>query len=194
MTRQAQKKILVPEAAKQINFSIIEPLTDQEKEEDYELNLYISTFVSEDILVEPTGRVQITIKPPTRFDPQLTDQQPIEQQPTEPQPQQQATPPAPASVTPTQLPMNGVEHDNPEYALSKGIIQKLAKEIAAARRKLRAQKVQQGKGKRKLLIESSDDEEELAATALDIIEDAVANKVPVETQFQRFLEAGAPKA
>ena len=29
--------------------------------------------------------------------------------------------------------------------------------------------------------------------ALDIIEDAAANKVPVETQFQWFLEAGAPE-
>ena len=27
--------------------------------------------------------------------------------------------------------------------------------------------------------------------ALDIIEDAATNKVPVETQFQRFVEAGA---
>ena len=62
----------MPEEAKQINFSIIEPLTDQEKEEDYELNLYISTFVSEDTPVELPGRVQITIKPPTRVDPQLT--------------------------------------------------------------------------------------------------------------------------
>ena len=70
--RQAKTKIPVPEAAKQVDFSIEEPLTNQEKEEDYELNLYISTFVSEDIPVEPTGRVQITIKPLTtkRVDPQ----------------------------------------------------------------------------------------------------------------------------
>ena len=45
LTRQAQTKIPIPEATKQVNFSIIEPLTDQEKKEDYELNLYISTFV-----------------------------------------------------------------------------------------------------------------------------------------------------
>ena len=65
------EKILIPKAAKQIDFSIIEPLTDQEKEEYYELNLYIITFVSKDMSVEPTGRVQITIKPPTakRADP-----------------------------------------------------------------------------------------------------------------------------
>ena len=55
----------MPEEAKQVDFSIKEPLTDQEKEEDYELNLYISTFVLEDTPVEPIGRVQITIKPPT---------------------------------------------------------------------------------------------------------------------------------
>ena len=90
--------------------------------------------------------------------------------------------------------MNGVEHDNPEYALSKGIIKKLAAEIAATRKRLKAQKVQQGKGKCKLIItESSDDEEELIAAAVDIVEDAAANKVSVETQFQRFLEAGAPE-
>ena len=48
LTRQAQRKIQILEAAKQVDFSITEPLTDQEKEEDYELNLYINTFVSED--------------------------------------------------------------------------------------------------------------------------------------------------
>ena len=56
------------------------------------------------------------------------------------------------------------------------------------------QEQQQGKGKCKLIIaESSDDEEELAAAALDIIEDSATNKVPVETKFKRFVEAGAPK-
>ena len=38
-------------------------MTDQEKEEDYELNLYINTFVSEETPVEGTGRIQIIIKP-----------------------------------------------------------------------------------------------------------------------------------
>ena len=65
LSRQAKTKIPVPAVAKHINFLITEPLTDQEKEEDYELNLYISTFVSEDTPVEHTGRLQITIKPPT---------------------------------------------------------------------------------------------------------------------------------
>ena len=44
---------------------IKELLTDQEKEEYYELNLYINRFVSKETLVEHTGRLQITIKPPT---------------------------------------------------------------------------------------------------------------------------------
>ena len=47
-------KIPVPVAAKQIELLIEEPLTNQEKEEHYEVNLYISTFVSEDTPVEPT--------------------------------------------------------------------------------------------------------------------------------------------
>ena len=109
------------------------PLTDQEKEEYYELNLYISTFVSEDLPVKPTGRVQITIKPSTAKQavPQLA-------KPT-PQQQQQTTPPAPANVILTQEPMPKVEPDNPEYAVSRGIIKKLAREIAAARKKIKGQ-------------------------------------------------------
>ena len=77
LTRQAQTKIPIPEAAKQVDFSIIEPLTDQEKEEDYELNLYISTFVSEDTSTVPTSRVHITVKPPTT---KIVDPHPTEQQ------------------------------------------------------------------------------------------------------------------
>ena len=72
------------------------------------------------------------------------------------------------------------------------IIRKLLKEIAAARKKIRTQQRQQGKGKCKLIIaESSDDKEELGAIVIDIIEDAIANKVPMKTQFQIFVEAGA---
>ena len=79
--------------------------------------------------------------------------------------------------------MGETKVDNPEYAITKEIIRKLSKEIAAARKRQRTQQPQ-GKGKHKLLLpESSDDEEELGATAIDIIEDAAANKVPVETQF-----------
>ena len=85
---------------------ICEPLTDQEKEEDYELNLYISTFVSKEIPVEHTSRLQITIKPPTAKN---TESQPVKPKP----PQQQTTPPAPASVVPTQALTGEVEPDNP---------------------------------------------------------------------------------
>ena len=42
-----------------------------------------------------------------------------------------------------------------------------------------------------MIVESSDDKEELGATTIDIIEDATSNKVPMETQFQIFVEAGA---
>ena len=68
----------------------------------------------------------------------------------------------------------------------------MSKEIAAARKKFKAQQQQLGKGKHKLILaDSSEYEEELAAMTLDIIEDAAANKVPVKTQLQRFVDAGA---
>ena len=72
---------------------ITEPLIDQEKEEDYELNLYINTFVSEETSVEHTGRLQITIKPLTAKSAEL--------QTAEPQPEQQVIPPTVESVIPT---------------------------------------------------------------------------------------------
>ena len=52
LSQQAKTKIPVLAAAKQIDFSIEEPLTDHEKEEYYELNLYISTFVSKETTVD----------------------------------------------------------------------------------------------------------------------------------------------
>ena len=65
LARQAGRKLSIPARETKIDLSIEEPLTDHEKEEDYELNLYISTFVSEETLVEGTGRLQIVIKPQT---------------------------------------------------------------------------------------------------------------------------------
>ena len=127
----------------------------------------------------PTSWVHINVKPLTAkvVDPQPTEQQ---QQPTV-EPQQQTTPLAPATVDSTQVPTGEVEGDDLEYALSKSIIKKLAKEIAVARKKIKAQKLQQGSGKRKLILaNSSDDEEELAAAAVNIVEDARANKVSVK--------------
>ena len=78
LSRQAKTKIPVPAAVKQIYFSIEEPLTNQEKEEYYELNLYISTFVSEETPVKHSGQLQITIKPPTakRTEPQTAKPKP----------------------------------------------------------------------------------------------------------------------
>ena len=68
----------------------------------------------------------------------------------------------------------------------------MSKEIAASRKRKRTQEQEEGKGKSKIIIaESLEDEEELTATTCDIIEDAATNKVLVETQFQRFVEAGA---
>ena len=95
-------------------------------------------------------------------------------------------------MIPTNTPREEIEVENPEYVVTKEIITKLSKEIVATRKRKRTQQQPQGKGKCKLIIpESSDDDEELAATALDIIEYATANKVPVETQFQKFVEARA---
>ena len=68
----------------------------------------------------------------------------------------------------------------------------MSKEIAAPRKRKITQDQEQGKGKHKLIItDSSEEKEELAAMAYDIIEYAAKNKVPVETKFQRFVEAGA---
>ena len=52
LARHSKPKIPIPVGAKEINHSIIEPLTDQEKEEDYEVHFHISTFTSEDSLKE----------------------------------------------------------------------------------------------------------------------------------------------
>ena len=65
LSRQVGTKIPIPAKAKEIDFSIEKPLTNQEKENYYELNLYISTFVLEETLFDHTGRLQIIIKPPT---------------------------------------------------------------------------------------------------------------------------------
>ena len=55
LSRQAGTNIQILAKAKAIEFSIEEPLTGQEKEEDYEMNLYIITFMSEETPVEHTS-------------------------------------------------------------------------------------------------------------------------------------------
>ena len=81
-----------------------------------------------------------------------------------------------------------IESDNPEYAITKDKIRKLAREIAATRKKETQEK---GKGKRKLILSELEDEDELVATAIDIIEDVVVRKFLVESQFKCFVKSGA---
>ena len=76
--------------------------------------------------------------------------------------------------------------------MTKENLRKIAKEVAALRKRKALQ--EQGKGKHKLIISESEDEEELLVTTVDIIEDATTNKVSVETQFKQFVEVGAKQA
>ena len=46
LAQQSGTKLLIPAKAKEVTLAIEEPLTNQEKEENYELQLHISTFVS----------------------------------------------------------------------------------------------------------------------------------------------------
>ena len=127
--------------------------------------------MSDDIPVEDTNRLQITVVPP----PTQRGNTPTEQQ---------VTKPAEKSISPVQQQEGGegleedIESDNPEYAITKDKIKKLAKEIAAARKKATQEK---GKGKCKLILSESEDEDKLVATVVNIIEDVVVNKVSVET-------------
>ena len=59
--RQSNTKLSIPAKSKEINQPIEEPLTNQEKEEDYELSLHISTFMSNEIPKEDTSRLQLRI-------------------------------------------------------------------------------------------------------------------------------------
>ena len=63
LAQQSNTKLLLLERGKEINQQIEEPLTTQEKEEDYEVLLYISNFMSEDIPIEDTSKIQQTISP-----------------------------------------------------------------------------------------------------------------------------------
>ena len=48
LAQQSGTKLSIPAKAKETNLAIEEPLTNQEQEEDYEIQLYIGTFVSEE--------------------------------------------------------------------------------------------------------------------------------------------------
>ena len=79
--------------------------------------------------------------------------------------------------------MGYIESDNPDYEITKEKIKNLAKEIATTTKKAIETK---GKGKRKLILSESEDEEELLATAVDIIEDSIENKVSVKNSSKNF--------
>ena len=58
LSQQSKTNIIIPVGTREINFSIVEPLTDQE-EEHYEFHLHINTFTSEDSLIEEKNLVHI---------------------------------------------------------------------------------------------------------------------------------------
>ena len=59
LSRQSKTKIAIPVGTKEINQTIVEPLTNQEKEEYYEVHLHISTFTSEDSPTEEKNSLHI---------------------------------------------------------------------------------------------------------------------------------------
>ena len=63
LSRQSKTDITIPKVAKESNQVIIEPLTDQEKEEDYEFNLHISTFTSRETTTKEKKPLQIENTP-----------------------------------------------------------------------------------------------------------------------------------
>ena len=65
LDRQSGTKLSIPAKVNELNLAIEEPLTDQEKEENYELRLHINTFMSEETSAEDTNRLQLAIIPPT---------------------------------------------------------------------------------------------------------------------------------
>ena len=82
-----------------------------------------------------------------------------------------------------------IESNNIEYAMTRENLKKIEKEIAASRKNKVNQ--EKWKGKHKLILLESEDEEELLATIVDIIKDVAANKISVETQFKRFVDSRA---
>ena len=146
-------------------------MTDQEKEEDYKLRLHIGTFMSDDISAEDTNRLHLTIIPP------MTQRG---NTPTE----HHVAKPGEKNISPVHQQEGGegleedIEFDNPEYAITKDKIRKLAREIAAARKKETQEK---GKGKCNLILLELEEEDELVATTFYIIEYVVTNKFLVET-------------
>ena len=63
LSRQNKTKITIPTIEKNINQLIINPLTDQEKEDDYEVHLHVSTFTLEDTREEEVNTLQVAVVP-----------------------------------------------------------------------------------------------------------------------------------
>ena len=68
-------KITIPKIAKNINQSIIEPLTDQEKEDNYEVCVHINSFTLQDTLTEEVKTLQVVVVPSTKQQIELTQQE-----------------------------------------------------------------------------------------------------------------------
>ena len=60
---QSKTKITILAGTQEINFSIVKPLADQEKEEYYEFFLHISTFTLGDNLIEEKNCLLIENSP-----------------------------------------------------------------------------------------------------------------------------------
>ena len=95
-----------------MNQHIEEPLVNQEKEEDYELRLYISTFMLEDIPIDDSSKLQLMIV----SQPLQTESVPTEHQ---------VVVPIEQSIIPTHQQEGGeeieedIESDNPEHVMTK---------------------------------------------------------------------------
>ena len=66
LARQSNTKLSIPTFAKKTKQPIVEPLTDQDKEEYYEVHLHIITFTLEDTPAEYTSTLQIVTVPKTQ--------------------------------------------------------------------------------------------------------------------------------
>ena len=75
LARQSNTKITILIIAKNIDHSIVKPLTDQDKEEDYEVHLHINSFTLEDTPTKEANSLQVAIVPPTQQIIEPTQQQ-----------------------------------------------------------------------------------------------------------------------
>ena len=144
MARQTKTDIPIPEATQENNQAIIEPLTDQEKEEEYEVNLHISTFTSGDSPKEEKNPLQVENVPTKQYVVTPTIQHIII-----PNQQQEK---GKESIE------EGIQTDSPKYAMTKENLNKIAKEISTSIKKKGNQ--EKGKGKCKIILSEESEYEE----------------------------------